>query len=267
MKTTTTSATALASAANVHALVKEAFDAVGASFERFCLMAGIESLTQMLGEDVDTLAGGRYEHRPDKPGYQWGQAKAQVGFHGGKIEVDRPRVRNKATGNAKLPLPTSRARRPPSHSCAGSSELRSTERRRRTGKRRLDWSANAPSIQSGDELEWELSSARCSTQSGERTPALRSPTWCSFAPIREHPEMGRVNFSLLDSQTSPFSIRRTCAPSIRNFGPILRISQLTRSTTIPAGRTSIPSSTATMSQMRTTGNVPVCVETRLSGAA
>ena len=66
MKTTTTSA--LASAANVHALVKEAFDAVGASFERFCLMAGIESLTQMLGEDVDTLAGGRYEHRPDKPG-------------------------------------------------------------------------------------------------------------------------------------------------------------------------------------------------------
>ena len=87
MKTTTTSATALASAANVHALVKEAFDAVGASFERFCLMAGIESLTQMLGEDVDTLAGGRYEHRPDKPGYRWGQAKAQVGFHGGKIEV------------------------------------------------------------------------------------------------------------------------------------------------------------------------------------
>ena len=35
-------------------------------------MAGIESLTQMLGEDVDTLAGGRYEHRPDKPGYRWG---------------------------------------------------------------------------------------------------------------------------------------------------------------------------------------------------
>ena len=41
MKTTTTSATARASAANVHALVKEAFDAVGASFERFCLMAGV----------------------------------------------------------------------------------------------------------------------------------------------------------------------------------------------------------------------------------
>ena len=105
MKTTTTSATALASAANVHALVKEAFDAVWASFERFCLMAGIESLTQMLGEDVDTLAGGRYEHRPDKPGYRWGQAKAQVGFHGGKIEVDRPRVRNKATGK-EMTLPS-----------------------------------------------------------------------------------------------------------------------------------------------------------------
>ena len=105
MKTTTTSAPALASAANVHALVKEAFDAVWASFERFCLMAGIESLTQMLGEDVDTLAGGRYEHRPDKPGYRWGQAKAQVGFHGGKIEIDRPRVRNKATGK-EMTLPS-----------------------------------------------------------------------------------------------------------------------------------------------------------------
>ena len=68
-------------------------------------MAGIESLTQMLGEDVDTLAGGRYEHRPDKPGYRWGQAKAQVGFHGGKIEVDRPRVRNKATGK-EMTLPS-----------------------------------------------------------------------------------------------------------------------------------------------------------------
>ena len=67
MKTTTTSATALASAANVHALVKEAFDAVGASFERFCLMAGIESLTQMLGEDVDTLAGGCQRRRENVP--------------------------------------------------------------------------------------------------------------------------------------------------------------------------------------------------------
>ena len=50
-------------------------------------------------------AGGRYEHRPDKPGYRWGQAKAQVGFHGGKIEVDRPRVRNKATGK-EMTLPS-----------------------------------------------------------------------------------------------------------------------------------------------------------------
>ena len=78
------------------------FDAVGASFERFCLMAGIESLTQMLGEDVDTLADGRFEHRPDNwlPIFQ---AKAQVGFLGGKIE--RPRVRNKATGK-EMTLPS-----------------------------------------------------------------------------------------------------------------------------------------------------------------
>ena len=59
MKTTTTSATALASAANVHALVKEAFDAVGASSKRFCLMAGIESLTLQAAVPGHALRAGR----------------------------------------------------------------------------------------------------------------------------------------------------------------------------------------------------------------
>ena len=76
MKTTTTSVPALATAANVRGFVEEAFDAVSESFEQFCLMAGIESLSQLMSEDVDALAGQHYEHCAGKPGYRWGHAKA-----------------------------------------------------------------------------------------------------------------------------------------------------------------------------------------------
>ena len=92
----TTSATALASAANVQPLLKRPRGRGEAVLPDGWLKASMQ---------MDTLAGGRYEHRPDKPGYRWGQAKAQVGFHGGKIEVDRPRVRNKATGK-EMTLPS-----------------------------------------------------------------------------------------------------------------------------------------------------------------
>jgi hypothetical protein len=61
MKTTTTSASALATAPVGSSLVEDAYGALTKSFEQFCLMAGIESLTQMMNEDVARLAGDRYE--------------------------------------------------------------------------------------------------------------------------------------------------------------------------------------------------------------
>ncbi|MDT8326479.1 MAG: IS256 family transposase, partial [Roseovarius sp.] len=57
MKRTITSPLALASTAELTAAVEEARDEVGASFERFCLIAGLASLTQMLEEDATALAG------------------------------------------------------------------------------------------------------------------------------------------------------------------------------------------------------------------
>jgi len=68
MKTTTRSPLVLATAPSGSSLVGEAFKALSESFEQFCLMAGIESLTQMMGEYVTRLAGDRYEHWPEKPG-------------------------------------------------------------------------------------------------------------------------------------------------------------------------------------------------------
>jgi hypothetical protein len=97
MKTTTTSPLAFATAPSGPSLLGEAFETLAESFEQFCLMAGIESLTQMMGEDVIRLAGDRSEHCSEQPGYRWGITKAQAGFHGSqagfhgsKSEVERP---------------------------------------------------------------------------------------------------------------------------------------------------------------------------------
>lgn len=105
MRTPTTSSLALASVSDEQSLVGEAFGDLTKSFEQFCLMAGIESLTQMMNEDVVRLAGDRYEHCPDKPGYRWGHTQSHAGFHGGKIKVKRPRVRSKAT-DQEMALPS-----------------------------------------------------------------------------------------------------------------------------------------------------------------
>ncbi len=87
------------------AAVGQAWDAVGTSFEQFCLTAGPASISQMLEEDVTGLAGDRYGRSPDAPGYRWGATKGKLGFHGGKVEIERPGVRSKATG-AEMELPT-----------------------------------------------------------------------------------------------------------------------------------------------------------------
>jgi putative transposase len=75
------------------AIVTEAWQEVGASFERFCLTAGIATLAGMMEEDAAELCGRRYGRGDGKAGYRWGKTKGKLGFHGGKVEVERPRVR------------------------------------------------------------------------------------------------------------------------------------------------------------------------------
>ena len=59
----------------------------------------------MMEEDATSLAGAPHTRAADKPGYRWGRTKGPVGFHGGKVEMERPRVRSKATGK-ELALPS-----------------------------------------------------------------------------------------------------------------------------------------------------------------
>jgi hypothetical protein len=105
MNKTTTSELALASHSELTSAVETAWGAVGQSFEQFCLIAGVAALSEIMEDDVKGLAGEAHARNTDKPGYRWGRTRGRLGFHGGKVELDRPRVRSKATGK-ELALPS-----------------------------------------------------------------------------------------------------------------------------------------------------------------
>ncbi len=92
-------------AATLPGSVEEAWEKVGVSFERFCLSAGVATLTAMMEQDAAALCGPRHGREASRPGHRWGRTKGPVGFHGGKIVVERPRVRVKG-GKTELALPS-----------------------------------------------------------------------------------------------------------------------------------------------------------------
>jgi putative transposase len=83
--------------------LKEAWRAVEDSFERFCLTAGIEAMEEMLEADAERLAGPRHARNPERAGYRWGTTVGKMSFHGGKVSVERPRLRSRAGGELVLP--------------------------------------------------------------------------------------------------------------------------------------------------------------------
>jgi putative transposase len=74
--------------------VGKAFEEVSASFERFCLAAGVEALSAMLEKDAEEACGPRHARGEGRRGYRWGRTRGKIGFHGGKVELERPRVRD-----------------------------------------------------------------------------------------------------------------------------------------------------------------------------
>src|SRR3974390_1802347 len=95
-----TTLTAVVPAANI----EEAWQEVGASFERFCLTAGLATLSSMMEEDAVQLCGRRYGRQDGKAGHRWGKTKGKLGFHGGKVELERPRIR--ARNGTEMSLPS-----------------------------------------------------------------------------------------------------------------------------------------------------------------
>ena len=88
----------------VAAGVKEAWEDVGASFEKFCLTAGVATLVDMMERDAAELCGPRHGRGSDRRGHRWGRTAGKLGFHGGKVAIERPRVR--ACGGAEVALPS-----------------------------------------------------------------------------------------------------------------------------------------------------------------
>ena len=84
--------------------VEEAWRDIGASFERFCLTAGIATLADMMERDAADLCGPRYGREDDRRGHRWGQAAGKLGFHSGKVAIELPRVQIR--NGHELALPT-----------------------------------------------------------------------------------------------------------------------------------------------------------------
>jgi len=87
----------------MHALKTEALASMSASFERFCLAAGLEALGEMMEQDAAAACGKRHERGGRRKAHRWGRTKGKIGFHGGKVEIERPRVRGLDGGEHVLP--------------------------------------------------------------------------------------------------------------------------------------------------------------------
>jgi putative transposase len=76
---------------------------MSASFERFCLAAGLEALTEMLEADAVSACGPRHGRGRNRRAHRWGKTKGKIGFHGGKVELERPRLRGFGGKEQALP--------------------------------------------------------------------------------------------------------------------------------------------------------------------
>ena len=84
--------------------VGKAWHEVSASFDRFCLAAGIDALGAMMEKDAEEVCGVRHARGEGRRGHRWGRTQGKIGFHAGKVAVERPRVRG--LGGQELLLPS-----------------------------------------------------------------------------------------------------------------------------------------------------------------
>jgi len=57
----------------------------------------------MMERDAAELCGPRYRREDGRRGHRWGQAAGKLGFHGGKMPIERPRVRTRNGRELALP--------------------------------------------------------------------------------------------------------------------------------------------------------------------
>ncbi len=47
-------------------------------------------------EEATTVCGARHRRHGDRRGFRWGKTQSEIGYHGGKVKVARPRVCGRA---------------------------------------------------------------------------------------------------------------------------------------------------------------------------
>src|SRR5216117_1772959 len=75
------------------ALKLDALSNISASFELFCLASGMEALGEMMDHDAQAICGPRHARGHERQAHRWGTTRGKIGFHGGKVEIERPRLR------------------------------------------------------------------------------------------------------------------------------------------------------------------------------
>src|SRR5258708_6544370 len=60
----------------------------------FRLTAGIAALGTMTETEGDEARGPRHARVDGRRGHRWGRTQGKIGFHAGKVAVERPRVRD-----------------------------------------------------------------------------------------------------------------------------------------------------------------------------
>src|SRR3954464_8564089 len=71
-------------AAPAAGLVGQGLEEMTASFERFCLAAGLETLGALMEADATALCGPRHGRGAGRPAQRWGQPEGPSGFHAGQ---------------------------------------------------------------------------------------------------------------------------------------------------------------------------------------
>ena len=98
------------------AIVEDAWQDVGASFERFCLATGVATLAGMMEEDASRLCGPRYGREHGRDGHRWGRTRGKSASTA---------ARSRSNGLVSLPAPAARwpcrvGKRPCRRTCSAS---------------------------------------------------------------------------------------------------------------------------------------------------
>src|SRR5450759_4496185 len=81
-------------ASPTRALKLEALSNISASFELLCLACGMAALGEMMDQDAQVICGTRRARGHFRRAHRWGKTKGKIGFHGGKVAIERPRLRS-----------------------------------------------------------------------------------------------------------------------------------------------------------------------------